>query len=210
MPIRDTGNALADVSLVIEGLPPAAASAHAPREVHVVPEPVQPKLQQVVDVALKATFRDVMAAVPTPVAVITTLCDGLPHGTTVSAFASLSMDPPMVLVSLDRSSDLLARVQQTRRFVVNVLGVQQAGLALAFARKGGSGKFTGVDWENQHGLPRLPGTPGWLACDVSALVEGGDHIIALGTVVAAASGDGPPLTYHGRVFGTHAALEGAR
>lgn len=173
-------------------------------------EPAQPPREQVVDGALAANFREVMAGVATPVSVITTLCDGLPHGTTVSAFASLSMEPPMVLVSLDRGSELLARVQVTRRFGVNVLGAGQADLALTFARKGGAGKFTGIDWGSDSGLPRLPGTPGWLACDVYALVDGGDHVIALGTVVAADCVDVPPLTYHGRVFGTHAALEGAR
>lgn len=174
------------------------------------PDPAQPATGRRVDGSVSATFREVMAGVATPVAVITALYDGLPHGTTVSAFASLSMDPPMVLVSLDRCSDLLARVQRTMRFGVNVLGAGQADLALAFARKGGAGKFDGIDWHTDTDLPRLPGAPGWLACDVSMLVDGGDHVIALGTVVAAECLDAPPLTYHARAFGTHAALEGAR
>jgi flavin reductase (DIM6/NTAB) family NADH-FMN oxidoreductase RutF len=156
---------------------------------------------------LQARFRNVMAGVATPVSVVTALSDGLPHGTTVSAFASLSMTPPMVLVSLDRASDLLARVRETGRFGVNVLGSDQSALALAFAKKGGTAKFNGVRWEIDNGLPRLPGAPGWLACDVVSLVDGGDHVVALGTVMAADTLAGRPLTYHGRVFGTHAALE---
>jgi flavin reductase (DIM6/NTAB) family NADH-FMN oxidoreductase RutF len=156
---------------------------------------------------LATKFREVMAGVATPVSVVTSMGDGLPHGTTVSAFASLSMDPPMVLVSLDRGSDLLALVRETGRFGVNVLGSDQARLALAFAKKGGTGKFSGVRWEADHDLPRLPGAPGWLACDVAQLVDGGDHVVALGTVVAAETAEGQPLTYHGRVFGTHAAHE---
>jgi len=152
-------------------------------------------------------FREVMAGVATPVSVVTSMGDGLPHGTTVSAFASLSMDPPMVLVSLDRGSDLLALVRETGRFGVNVLGSDQARLALAFAKKGGTGKFSGVRWETDHDLPRLPGAPGWLACDVAQLVDGGDHVVALGTVIAAETSEGRPLTYHGRLFGTHAAHE---
>ncbi|MCW2694929.1 MAG: putative oxidoreductase [Modestobacter sp.] len=159
------------------------------------------------DATLADRFREVMAGVATPVSVVTSMADGLPHGTTVSAFASLSMDPPMVLVSLDRGSDLLALVRESGRFGVNVLGSTQSALALAFARKGGTGKFNGVRWEVHDDLPRLPGAPGWLACDVATLVEGGDHVVALGTVVAAETLDGLPLTYHGRVFGTHAALE---
>src|SRR4051794_26084113 len=192
------------------------------------PEDARPMTVQHVDPALQDRFREVMAQVPTPVSVVTSMGDGfggggargptrlpvvrsggggLPHGPPVGAFASLSMPPPMVLVSLDRGSDLLALVRETGRFGVNVLGAEQSALALAFARKGGTGKFSGVRWDVDHGLPRLPGAPGWLACDVSALVEGGDHVVALGTVVAAETLDGRPLTYHGRVFGTHAALE---
>lgn len=156
---------------------------------------------------LSARFRDVMAGVATPVSVITALsADGLPHGTTVSAFASLSMSPPMVLVSLDRGSDLLALIRDTGRYGVNVLGSTQSALALSFARKGPD-KFADVDWDNDHGLPRLPGAPGWLACEVASLVDGGDHVIALGTVLAAGTADGAPLTYHSRIFGTHSALE---
>jgi flavin reductase (DIM6/NTAB) family NADH-FMN oxidoreductase RutF len=56
------------------------------------------------------TFRDVMAGVPTPVPVVTTQVDDRPHGTTVRAFASLSMAPPMLLAALDRRSKLLARL----------------------------------------------------------------------------------------------------
>ena len=153
---------------------------------------------------LAEDFRAVMAGVATPVSVVTTLTGGHPHGTTVSAFASLSLTPPMVLVSLDRGSGLLARLAEGRSFGVNVLGLEQAGLALAFARKG-SDTFAGVDWTVDAGAPRLAGSPGWLACTVSSLVEGGDHVIVLGAVQRATTTAAQPLTYHARTFGTHAA-----
>lgn len=159
--------------------------------------------------ALREQFRDAMAAVATPVSVVTAVAGGLPHGTTVSAFASLSMDPPMLLVSLDRQSQLLGAIRESLRFGLNVLGSDQSALALTFATKGGAAKFSGVGWELDHGLPRLEGTPGWLACNVADLVDGGDHVIALGMVVAAETGVGRPLTYHGRAFGTHARLQAA-
>lgn len=154
---------------------------------------------------LQTAFREVMASVCTPVSVVTTLSGGLPHGTTVSAFASLSMDPPMVLVSLDRGSELLALVRESGRFGVNVLGSSQSQLALNFARKGGTGKFTGVKWDLAGGVPRIPGTGGFLACWVTDLVSGGDHVVVLGQVQAAETAAVPPLTYHARSFGTHAA-----
>lgn len=152
-------------------------------------------------------FRKMMAGVATPVSVVTGMSDGLPHGTTVSAFASLSKTPPMVLVALDRRSDLLALIQKTGRFGVNVLGADQSQLAMAFACKGGTGKFDGVRWEPDHGLPRLPGATGWLACETATLVDGGDHVLALGAVLAVETFKGLPLTYHDRIFGTHSALE---
>lgn len=155
------------------------------------------------------TFRETMAGVCTPVSVVTAMDGDRPHGTTVSAFASLSMNPPMVLVALDRDSEVLSLVRDTAGFGLNVLGSGQSELAMQFARKG-KAKFAGVGWQVDHGLPRLEGVAGWLACQAGELVSGGDHVIALGAVTAAESQAVGPLTYHGRVFGTHKALEKVR
>lgn len=152
--------------------------------------------------SLQAAFRSTMASVCTPVSVATTMAGDRPHGTTVSAFASLSMAPPMVLVSLDRGSALLSHVQASRRFGLNILSADQADAALSFALKGDA-KFDGVDWIEDRGLPRLAGVVGWLACDVAQLVGGGDHVIVLGNVVNAEHTSGAPLTYYAREFGTH-------
>lgn len=149
-----------------------------------------------------ATFRAVMASVAAPVSVVTVMAGERPHGSTVSAFTSLSLDPPMVLVSLDRASDLLRRIRSSGSFGVNVLAAGQAALARAFARKGDD-KFEGVAWATEAGVPRLPGCAGWLACAVEQLVPGGDHEVVLGRVIAAEHADFPPLTYHQRSFGTH-------
>jgi len=149
-------------------------------------------------------FRDVMAGVCTPVTVVTALDGDRPHGTTVSAFASLSLHPPMVLVALDRGSDLLSVVRVRGRFGVNILGHGQHDLALRFARKG-LDKFDGVGWSLSSGAPRITGAPGWVACTVADLVDGGDHVVVLGHVVEADRADSPPLTYHRRTFGTHSA-----
>jgi flavin reductase (DIM6/NTAB) family NADH-FMN oxidoreductase RutF len=156
---------------------------------------------------LEARFREVMAGVCTPVSVVTATADGLPYGTTVSAFASLSMEPPMVLVSLGRGSDLLPVLCRSSSFGLNVLSSTQSALAMTFARKGGTDKFTGVRWGVDAGVPRLPGAAGFLACDVAGLVEGGDHVVVLGLVRAAETLSRPPLTYHARAYGTHAAFD---
>ncbi|MPY55674.1 flavin reductase family protein [Streptomyces spongiae] len=147
-----------------------------------------------------------MGSVCTPVSVVTTFSHGRPHGTTVSAFSALSLEPPMVLVALDRNSTLLSLLQQKRRFGLNVLGARQGELAMRFADKGAD-KFEGVPWQVDTGLPRLPGVTGWLACEVTRFVDGGDHLVVMGRVIAASCRDGAPLTYHRRGFGTHAVLE---
>ncbi|MFI5612615.1 flavin reductase family protein [Amycolatopsis sp. NPDC051903] len=158
---------------------------------------------------LQDEFRQVMASVATPVSVVTALCDGAPHGATVSAFTSLSMDPPMVLVSLDKTSRLLGLIRRSGRFGVNVLGADQAGTAVTFAKKLAE-KFSEVHWEADNELPRLADVPGWLACSVTQEVEGGDHIVLFGRVEAASTATAAPLTYHLRTFGTHSLLEQPR
>ncbi|NGP07179.1 flavin reductase family protein [Rhodococcus sp. 14C212] len=158
---------------------------------------------------VQETFKDVMAHVATPVAVVTSMDGDLPFGTTVSAFTSLSMRPPMVLVSLDRRSETLELITASKKFGLNVLGRDQQGTALKFAKKGGRGKFHGVRWDLDHDLPRIAGAAGWIACHVEQLVEGGDHVVVLGHVVAAENNYSDPLTYHRREFGTHSALESA-
>ena len=150
----------------------------------------------------KEEFLAVMGSVCTPVAVVTAVAGPRPHGSTVSAFASLSLDPPMVLVSLDRKSELLRHVRRAGVFGVNILGAGQAGLATAFARKG-QDKFEDMQWLLDEGVPRLAGCAGWLRCVVQRLVTGGDHVVVLGLAVAAAHADVRPLTYYRRGFGTH-------
>jgi flavin reductase (DIM6/NTAB) family NADH-FMN oxidoreductase RutF len=146
-------------------------------------------------------FRDTLARVPTPVTVVTSHIDRKPHGTTVSAFSSLSLDPPMILVSLDQSSDLLKIIQETGHFGVNVLAAGQQALATTFARKGAD-KFAGVAWYLDHGAPRLAGKGQWLVCRTDQLVTAGDHVIIIGLVVHADTHSFEPLLYRQRAFGT--------
>src|SRR4030081_34648 len=81
-------------------------------------------------------FRNLMAGVCAPVTVVTTAHEEVPYGATVSAFASLSLDPPMISVALDRASNLLGRVLQTTRFGINVPANAQEETAGIFAMFG--------------------------------------------------------------------------
>jgi flavin reductase (DIM6/NTAB) family NADH-FMN oxidoreductase RutF len=146
-------------------------------------------------------FLDLMAAVCAPVTVVTAAEQG-PFGTTVSAFASLSLRPPMITAALDRGSRLLEPLLATGRFGVNVLGHGQHETARLFARRSAD-RFAAVDWHYDHGLPRLAGAPGWLACELAKAVEGGDHVLLLGAVLATETRTAPPLIYGHRAYGTH-------
>jgi flavin reductase (DIM6/NTAB) family NADH-FMN oxidoreductase RutF len=162
---------------------------------------IEPEVPEAV-LRLQETFRDAMAQVAAPVSVVTTYAGGQPYGTTVSAFASLSMTPPMLLVSLQDSSHLLSLLRVGSAVGVNVLGAGQTDVAGRFAARR-EDKFAGVPWTFAHGAPVLSDTHAWVAMQVARLVPAGDHVLVLGDVVDAACGDDRPLTYHRRAFGTH-------
>ncbi|WP_440713181.1 flavin reductase family protein [Gordonia sp. FQ] len=151
---------------------------------------------------VSARFRDAMAGVCSPVVVVTSRDGDRPHGTTVSAFMSLSMTPPMIAVALDEGSDLLAVVRAHRRFAINILSALQGDLALTFARKGAA-KFEGVAWADEAGVPVIEDVAGWVTCEVADLIRGGDHTVVFGTVTDVDTAARAPLTYHARTFGTH-------
>jgi flavin reductase (DIM6/NTAB) family NADH-FMN oxidoreductase RutF len=159
------------------------------------------------ELEIAQSLREVMASVCTPVSVVTALDDGRPHGTTVSAFCSLSLKPPMIVVCLDRRSALLEIIRATGCFGLNVLGSEDARSALAFSMKG-ERKFDGFQWSLDRELPRLSAAAGWVACNGALLVDGGDHVVVLGSVVSAECAPTLPLTYYQREFGTHRSLPG--
>ena len=154
------------------------------------------------------SFRDAMAGVCSPVTIVTTTTGPRePRGATVSAFASLSLDPPMVSVALSTTSTLLRAIVDTGRFGINVLSEGQQHLAVRFSQNG-IDRFAGVPWEPDHDLPRLGGAGTWIVCDLAETARGGDHVLLLGTVRHTSSTPVPPLIYARRSFGTHSALTG--
>lgn len=157
-------------------------------------------------VVLDQHFRDLMAAVCAPVAVVTTADRGGPHGATVSSLASVSLRPALISIALDRKSALLARILAGGRFGVNVLGCTQDDVATLFARRGVD-RFDDVDWSMSAGLPRLEGAVGWAACELHQTVEAGDHRLLIGLVHSAASLSQPPLIYGHRTYGTHSRFQ---
>lgn len=154
------------------------------------------------NVGVEQEFRLAMRNVAAPVSVVTTIVGGEPLGTTVSAFDSLSMAPPMMTIALQDSSFLLSHLTVGAPLGINVLTSDQEELAIRFAKRG-EDRFVGVDWTPVDGAPQLVGIHAWISLRVNEMVRGGDHVVVVGDVVGAAQGSGRPLTYHDRIFGTH-------
>jgi flavin reductase (DIM6/NTAB) family NADH-FMN oxidoreductase RutF len=144
-------------------------------------------------------FRETLSRVPSPVTIVTTLADGRAHGTTVSAFTSLSAEPPLVLVALDRNSDLLELLHRVERFAVNLLACDQADIGVDCAKKG-EDKLSSVRWRPEEGLPRIEDAAAWLVCEIEQILPGGDHEIVIGLVTGCDTGVDDPLVYHRRRF----------
>lgn len=123
--------------------------------------------------------------------------DGAPHGATVNAFTAVSLEPPLVLVSLDRRSRLCSLLE-ARPFTVNVLEAGQKDLARHFAGTPGQD----VDWEVDRdddsggGAPRLAGALAHIACTPWRHYDGGDHVLYLGEVQEFRLHEGSPLLFH--------------
>jgi len=142
-------------------------------------------------------FRRVLGHFATGITIVTTCgTDGHPTGLTVSAFCSLSLDPPQILVCVDHKSQSYPALRDGARFAVNFLGDVHEHVSRRFATTG-MDKFDGVAHTlSKHGVPLLDGALAQLECRaVSRHVEG-DHTILVGLVEEARNGAGEPLLYY--------------
>lgn len=141
-------------------------------------------------------FRRVLGHFATGVTIVTTCdADARPSGLTVSAFASLSLDPPLVLVCIDHKSQTYPALRESGRFAINVLALGQEALSRRFASTQ-AGKFDGLAYQiSDLKLPLLGAALAHIECmTVSTHVEG-DHTIFVGRVERTGINDGDPLLY---------------
>jgi flavin reductase (DIM6/NTAB) family NADH-FMN oxidoreductase RutF len=142
-------------------------------------------------------FRAALGAYATGVTVVTAIGENGPSGATANAVTSLSLDPPMMLACLDRGSRTLTSVRAQGGFGVNALAAGQEELARRFAGKEEEpAQWESVEWSQSEELPRLAGALMWVACELRDLIDGGDHLILTGNVLAAESREGQPLLFH--------------
>lgn len=138
-------------------------------------------------------FRHALGQFATGVTVITTTTTAGPVGCTVSAFCSLSLDPPLVLACLGRDRSMHRALTSAPGFGVSILASDQGVLARDFARP--ADRFAGVAHSPGRYGPHLDGAIAHLDCAVHEIRDGGDHVIVLGLVDAVAVHAGEPLLY---------------
>jgi flavin reductase (DIM6/NTAB) family NADH-FMN oxidoreductase RutF len=144
-------------------------------------------------------FRSVLGSFPTGVTIVTTADKtGVPRGLTTNAVCSVSAEPPLLLICVNKGSGCLPALLESKSFVVNFLAEGRGDLANRFAARG-IDKFAGVRWEPS---PAAGGAPvlvddniAHAECVVIQIVEAGDHFVFIGHIDAASSNGGAPLMY---------------
>ena len=148
-------------------------------------------------------FRAALGRFATGVTVITIDGPEGPAGMTANSFTSVSLDPPLVLWSLDRASSRFATFSGAACFAIHVIGRDDRALCGRFTR-GGAG-FSGLAaGRNGDGVPVLPGAIARYDCRLHATVPAGDHLLIIGAVARVETNEGAPLVFYGGAFGDFA------
>jgi flavin reductase (DIM6/NTAB) family NADH-FMN oxidoreductase RutF len=142
-------------------------------------------------------FRSVMGRFASGITIVTARdAAERDHGMTVSSFCSLSLVPPLVLICVERTTELHVVLRAAESFAVNVLASDQELMSRRFAEVD-SGRFEGLAFTRAlTGCALLTGTLATLECAVRARYDGGDHLIVTGEVIGAEARDGRPLLYY--------------
>ncbi|OCX65416.1 flavin oxidoreductase [Thioclava sp. SK-1] len=153
------------------------------------------------DVTDPKALRSALGRFATGVTVVTaTQADGTPVGITANSFASVSLDPPLVLWSAARSSMRHAHFTAAPAFSVHILGADQTDLAMHFTKNGS--RFDGLDYQlNAEGVPILAGAIARFECATDVMHEGGDHTIIIGRVLRFTATTGAPMLFCDGAFG---------
>ncbi|HTO05501.1 MAG TPA: flavin reductase family protein [Myxococcota bacterium] len=149
------------------------------------------------------TFKRSLGSWASGVTIVTAQHGGARLGMTVSAFSSVSLDPPLVLVCADKASNTNVLIQKSQAFTVNVLGRAHSALSNLFAdKKRESVRFDGLDCKTgATGAPRLPGVLACIDCSVREEIDAGDHIVYVGSVEASTiDAEQEPLVYWRGVY----------
>jgi len=149
-----------------------------------------------------STLREVMARYPTGVTVVATRdAEGRMVGLTVNSFASVSLEPPLVLVCVKREANSHDPLVAAGGFTVSVLSKSQRDLAEHFAAAPSTERFQKVEWAPApSGNPVISGSAAWLDCELHDAISAGDHTILLGKPSVVGWTDEVPLLFHRGAF----------
>lgn len=143
-----------------------------------------------------AAFRAVMRRFATGVTVVTTLADGIPKGFTANSFASVSAEPPTILICVNRQSRSHPVISRAGKFCVNILRLDQQHVAERFATHVVEDPFATVPYRNgRTGSPVFVDALAYLDCTLVEEISAGTHTIFIGEVVACDAREGSPLGY---------------
>lgn len=146
------------------------------------------------------TYKDALRRFASGVTIVTVAHEGTMHGMTASSFASVSLRPPLVLVSLEKDSRTHRLVLETGRFGVNVLAIEQEGVARRFSQHGDK-SFEEIPHRiDGDGVPLLDDAIAVMTCLTTTVVDGGDHNVFLAEVLSATTRAGSPLLYYDRNY----------
>ena len=149
-------------------------------------------------------LREAAGAFVTGVTIVTTSADDGQFGCTANAVASLSLEPPLMLVCLDRAANTHPRMMEASTFVINVIraGAENEALCRLFAAEARRQVRRRAVPAGTGGAPILDAALAWLECELDRTYEGGDHTIFVGRVIDAAADEGEPLIFHRGRFST--------
>lgn len=140
-------------------------------------------------------FKQAMSNFATGITVITSADEEDQFGLTVNAFSSVSIDPLMILICLDKQTRFLPKIKQKGQFVVNILSDKQADLIWEFAKKENRPQKFSEDFSEKFNLPILKDSISILECQISNIVDAGDHEVILAEVLTIVNNDLKPLIY---------------
>lgn len=148
------------------------------------------------------SFKEAMANYPTGVSVVTAIDENdNPIGLTVNSFASVSLEPLLVLWSIDKRVSTYEEFKKVEQFAINILASNQKEIASLFASSN-KNRFANSEWKlSQYNLPIIRGTVATLQCKTYKKVKAGDHVILIGEVSDVSLDKKTPLLYHGRKMG---------
>lgn len=146
-------------------------------------------------------FRAAMRQLAAGVAVVTTIDGGQRYGITVTSAASVSEDPPLISIGVNKQSWICDALMRSRFFCISILGAAQRDVAVAFSKLPRESRFDAGEWKTlATGAPALAGAPAIFDCELFTSIEVKTHHLVIGRILTTQATDSAPLIYRDRKY----------